>query len=58
MTDFFQLQGAIIAGSLLQMSLGFFGIMGFIFRSAGPLAVCPMMMLEGFSLMEISHTYV
>ncbi|XP_051787126.1 solute carrier family 23 member 2 [Erpetoichthys calabaricus] len=45
-----EIQGAIIVASLLQILLGFTGLIGFILRFIGPLAIAPTITLVGLSL--------
>ena len=46
----FQIQGAIIVASLLQIIVGFSGIVGILLRFIGPLAIAPTIALIGLSL--------
>ncbi|XP_069384934.1 solute carrier family 23 member 2 [Paralichthys olivaceus] len=45
-----EIQGAILVSSLLQMFLGFSGLVGLVLRFIGPLAIAPTINLIGLSL--------
>ncbi|KAL4225860.1 hypothetical protein ACF0H5_013849 [Mactra antiquata] len=45
-----EIQGAIMVASLFQVVIGFSGIMGFVLRFIGPLAIAPTISLIGLSL--------
>lgn len=45
-----QIQGAILVSSLLQIFLGFSGLVGFVLKYIGPLAIAPTINLIGLSL--------
>lgn len=45
-----QIQGAILVSSLLQLVLGFSGLVGLVLRFIGPLAIAPTINLIGLSL--------
>ncbi|XP_029289839.1 solute carrier family 23 member 2 [Cottoperca gobio] len=45
-----EIQGAILVASLLQMVLGFSGLVGFVLKYIGPLAIAPTINLIGLSL--------
>lgn len=45
-----QIQGAILVSSLLQLVLGFAGLVGLVLRFIGPLAIAPTINLIGLSL--------
>lgn len=45
-----QIQGAILVSSLLQLLLGFSGLVGLVLRFIGPLAIAPTINLIGLSL--------
>ncbi|XP_045917305.1 solute carrier family 23 member 2-like isoform X1 [Micropterus dolomieu] len=46
------LQGSIMVASLLQILVGFFGIIGFLMRFIGPLTIAPTVSLIGLSLYD------
>ncbi|XP_030646481.1 solute carrier family 23 member 1-like [Chanos chanos] len=46
------LQGSIMVGSLLQVFVGFSGIIGFLMRFIGPLTIAPTISLIGLSLYD------
>uniref|UniRef100_A0A3Q4AMP1 Solute carrier family 23 member 1 n=1 Tax=Mola mola TaxID=94237 RepID=A0A3Q4AMP1_MOLML len=46
------LQGSIMVASLLQMVVGFSGLIGFLMRFIGPLTIAPIVSLIGLSLYE------
>uniref|UniRef100_H3CZF8 Uncharacterized protein n=1 Tax=Tetraodon nigroviridis TaxID=99883 RepID=H3CZF8_TETNG len=48
------LQGSIMVASLLQIVVGFSGIIGFLMRFIGPLTIAPTITLIGLSLFESS----
>ncbi|KAM9814519.1 solute carrier family 23 member 1 isoform 2-T2 [Syngnathus typhle] len=45
-----EIQGAILVSSLVQITLGFTGLVGFVLRYIGPLAIAPTINLIGLSL--------
>ncbi len=45
-----QIQGAILVSSLLQIVLGFSGLVGLVLKYIGPLAIAPTINLIGLSL--------
>lgn len=45
-----QIQGAILVSALFQVVIGFSGLMGFVLRFIGPLAIVPTVALIGLSL--------
>lgn len=45
-----QIQGAILVSSLLQLVLGLSGLVGFVLKYIGPLAIAPTINLIGLSL--------
>lgn len=45
-----QIQGAIMVASVFQVVIGFSGIMGFVLRFIGPLAITPTISLIGLTL--------
>ncbi|KAK1167191.1 hypothetical protein AOXY_G11870 [Acipenser oxyrinchus oxyrinchus] len=45
-----EIQGAILVASLLQLVLGFTGLVGFVLRCIGPLTIAPTITLIGLSL--------
>lgn len=47
-----KLQGSIMVASLLQILVGFFGIIGFLMRFIGPLTIAPTVSLIGLSLYD------
>ncbi|ELT90298.1 hypothetical protein CAPTEDRAFT_124038 [Capitella teleta] len=47
-----EVQGAILVASLFQIFIGFTGIMGFMLRFIGPLAVSPTISLAGLALFD------
>ena len=49
---FFQIQGALMVASCVQVIVGFTGIMGYILRFIGPLSIAPITALIGLSLFE------
>ncbi|XP_056873139.1 solute carrier family 23 member 1-like isoform X1 [Takifugu flavidus] len=48
------LQGSIMVASLLQIVVGFLGVIGFLMRFIGPLTIAPTITLIGLSLFESS----
>ncbi len=53
----FQIQGAILVASLVQVVVGFSGAIGFILRFVGPLAITPTITLIGLSLFPLTQRY-
>uniref|UniRef100_A0A8C2ZSM1 Solute carrier family 23 member 1 n=1 Tax=Cyclopterus lumpus TaxID=8103 RepID=A0A8C2ZSM1_CYCLU len=49
---FIELQGSIMAASLLQILVGFSGLIGFLMRFVGPLTIAPTVSLIGLSLYD------
>lgn len=47
-----QLQGSIMVASLLQILVGFSGLIGFLMRFIGPLTIAPTVSLIGLSLYD------
>lgn len=47
-----QLQGSIMVASLLQIALGFSGLISFLMRFIGPLTIAPTISLIGLSLYD------
>ncbi|XP_052813312.1 solute carrier family 23 member 1-like [Mya arenaria] len=47
-----EIQGAIIVSSVFQVVIGFSGLMGFVLRFIGPLAITPTISLIGLSLFK------
>ncbi|TNN27532.1 Solute carrier family 23 member 2 [Liparis tanakae] len=45
-----EIQGAILVSSLLQIVLGFSGLVGLVLKYIGPLAIAPTINLIGLSL--------
>lgn len=45
-----QLQGSIMVASVLQILVGFSGLIGFLMRFIGPLTIAPTISLIGLSL--------
>lgn len=50
----FQIQGAIMVASLVQVVIGFTGILGLMLRFIGPLAVAPTIALAGLALFDVA----
>jgi hypothetical protein len=53
----FQVQGAIIVASLLQVIIGATGTMGFLMKYIGPLTITPVITLTGLSLFDIAANH-
>lgn len=51
-----QLQGSIMVGSLLQVFVGFSGLIGLFMRFIGPLTIAPTISLIGLSLFDSAGT--
>ncbi|EDO33581.1 predicted protein [Nematostella vectensis] len=49
-----EIQGAIMVSSLFQIFIGFSGVMGFLLRFIGPIAVAPTITLIGLSLFHVA----
>ena len=49
----FQIQGAIIVASVIQVIIGATGTMGFLLRYIGPLTITPSISLIGLSLFDV-----
>lgn len=49
---FFQLQGAVMVASCVQMLVGFSGLIGFLMRYIGPLTIAPTISLVALPLFE------
>jgi xanthine/uracil permease len=47
-----QVNGALIAASVVHILIGVFGLLGFLMRYIGPLTVIPTVALLGLSLFE------
>lgn len=47
-----QLQGSIMVASMLQILVGFSGLVGFLMRYIGPLTIAPTVTLIGLSLYD------
>ncbi|XP_053374414.1 solute carrier family 23 member 2-like isoform X2 [Mercenaria mercenaria] len=52
-----EIQGAIMVASIFQVVIGFSGIMGFLLRFIGPLAITPTIALIGISLFEAGSSF-
>ena len=52
-----QIQGAIIMASLIQLVIGISGVMGFLLRFIGPLAITPTISLIGLALFEVAANF-
>ena len=50
--SYFQIQGAIMVASVVQVVIGLTGIMGFMLRFIGPLAITPTVALIGLALFQ------
>lgn len=50
----FQVQGAIITASLVQVVVGATGVMGFILKYLGPLTITPTIALIGMALFDVA----
>uniref|UniRef100_A0A8C9YRA1 Solute carrier family 23 member 4 n=1 Tax=Sander lucioperca TaxID=283035 RepID=A0A8C9YRA1_SANLU len=55
-TDFIELQGSIMVGSLFQVFVGFSGLIGLFMRFIGPLTIAPTIALIGLSLFDSAGT--
>ncbi|WAQ95016.1 S23A1-like protein [Mya arenaria] len=53
-----EIQGAIIVSSVFQVVIGFSGLMGFVLRFIGPLAITPTISLIGLSLQYLRDVNV
>lgn len=51
---FSQIQGAILVASLLEMFIGFSGLVGYLLRFIGPLTVAPTITLVGMALFPVA----
>ena len=52
-----EIQGAVMVSSLVQMIIGFTGLIGFLLRFIGPITIAPTITLIGLSLFPVSSSY-
>ena len=50
----YQIQGAIMISALFQVVVGFTGLIGFLLRFIGPLAIAPTITLVGVALFNVA----
>ena len=53
----FQIQGAIMVASVFEVVIGFTGLIGFLLRWIGPLAIAPTIALAGLALFDVAAAY-
>ncbi|XP_077978022.1 solute carrier family 23 member 1-like [Glandiceps talaboti] len=52
-----EIQGAIMVSSLVQVVIGFSGLMGVLLKYIGPLSITPTIALVGFSLFDVAGNF-